>query len=180
MDTLQLIKNKIYYERKTENGKLNGEALNEVKIFRSPFSVFRSQGAKVVFTNGCFDILHRGHVEYLSKAADMGDVLVVGLNTDASVKRLKGEGRPINNEESRALVLASLSFVDAVVLFDEDTPYELIKAIHPDVLVKGADYKPEEIVGYDIVTAYGGTVATVPIVEGYSSTKIIVSQNKNF
>ena len=144
MDNLQLIKNKIFYKRKTEN--------------YFPFSVFRSQGLKVVFTNGCFDILHRGHVEYLSKAADMGDVLVVGLNTDASVKRLKGEGRPINDEQARALVLASLSFVDAVVLFDEDTPYELIKALRPDVLVKGADYKPEEIVGYDIVTSYGGSV----------------------
>lgn len=158
METLQLIKNKIYFEWKT---------------FRSPFSVFRSQGSKVVFTNGCFDILHRGHVEYLAKAADMGDVLVVGLNTDASVKRLKGEERPINNQDARALVLASLGFVDAVVLFDEDTPYELIKTIRPDVLVKGADYKPEEIVGYDIVTSYGGKVETVPLVEGYSTTSII-------
>lgn len=159
MDTLQLIKN---------------------KIFHSPLFTFHFQGLKVVFTNGCFDILHRGHVEYLSKAADKGDVLVVGLNTDASVKRLKGEGRPVNNEEARAMVLASLSFVDAVVLFDEDTPYELIKAVRPDVLVKGADYKKEEIVGYDIVTSYGGTVETIPLVEGYSSTKIIMSQNKNF
>jgi rfaE bifunctional protein nucleotidyltransferase chain/domain len=134
---------------------------------------WRAEGRKVVFTNGCFDILHRGHVEYLSKASDMGDVLVVGLNTDASVKRLKGESRPINDEQARALILASLGFVDAVVLFDEDTPYELIKAIRPDVLVKGADYKPEEIVGYDIVTSYGGKVETVPLVEGYSTTSII-------
>lgn len=156
METLQLIKNKIF----------------QFSTLSSQLSAFSSQGLKVVFTNGCFDILHRGHVEYLAKAADMGDVLVVGLNTDASVKRLKGKGRPVNNEEARALVLASLSFVDAVVLFDEDTPYELIKAIHPDVLVKGADYKPEEIVGYDIVTSYGGTVTTVPLVEGYSTTKL--------
>ena len=112
-------------------------------------------------------------MEYLSKASDMGDVLVVGLNTDASVKRLKGEGRPVNNQEDRALVLASLSFVDAVVLFDEDTPYELIKVVRPDVLVKGADYKPEEIVGHDIVTSYGGKVQTVPLVEGYSTSSII-------
>ena len=161
MNTLQLIKNKIYYER---------------NAFRFPLSVFRSQGLKVVFTNGCFDILHRGHVEYLSKAADMGDVLVVGLNTDASVKRLKGEGRPVNNEEDRALVLASLSFVDAVVLFGEDTPYELIEAVHPDVLVKGADYKTEEIVGYDIVTSHGGIVDTIPLVNGYSTTKLIKLQ----
>ena len=164
MDNLQLIKNKIFYF----------SALSfQLSAFSSQLSAFRSQGLRVVFTNGCFDILHRGHVEYLSKAADMGDVLVVGLNTDASVKRLKGEGRPVNNEEARALVLASLSFVYAVVLFDEDTPYELIKAIRPDVLVKGADYKPEKIVGYDIVTSYGGKVETVPLVEGYSTTQLL-------
>lgn len=157
MDNLQLIKNKIV----------------PLSTFHSQLSTFHSQGLRVVFTNGCFDILHRGHVEYLSKAADKGDVLVVGLNTDASVKRLKGEGRPVNNQEARALVLASLGFVDAVVLFDEDTPYELIKAVRPDVLVKGADYKPEEIVGYDIVTSYGGSVETVPLVEGYSTTKLL-------
>lgn len=161
METLQLIKNKITSQFSPLNSHLP-----------------QWKDMKVVFTNGCFDILHRGHVEYLAKAADMGDVLVVGLNTDASVRRLKGEGRPINNEESRALVLASLSFVDAVVLFDEDTPLELIKAVRPDVLVKGADYKPEEIVGADFVTSYGGTVATVPLVEGYSTTKVIMSQNK--
>ena len=159
MDNLQLIKNK---------------TLNKAEL-SVRLGQWRTQGLKVVFTNGCFDILHRGHVEYLSKAADMGDVLVVGLNTDASVRRLKGEGRPINNQEARALVLASLSFVDAVVLFDEDTPLELIKAVHPDVLVKGADYKPEEIVGADFVTSYGGTVTTIPLVEGYSSTKYITS-----
>ena len=141
----------------------------------SHLSQWRAQGLKVVFTNGCFDLLHRGHVEYLAKAADMGDVLVVGLNTDASVRRLKGEGRPVNDENARALVLAALSFVDAVVLFDEDTPYELIKAVRPDVLVKGADYKPEEIVGYDIVTSYGGRVETIDLVEGYSTTGMIAS-----
>ena len=134
---------------------------------------------KVVFTNGCFDILHRGHVEYLAKAADLGDILVVGLNTDASVRRLKGEGRPVNNQEARALVLASLSFVDAVVLFDDDTPYNLIKTLRPDVLVKGADYQPEAIVGYDIVTSYGGTVTTIPLVEGYSTTNFIERLNIN-
>ena len=158
MDNRQLIKNTIY-------------SISQLSTLNSQLSHW--QGLKVVFTNGCFDILHRGHVEYLSKAADMGDVLVVGLNTDASVKRLKGEGRPVNNQEARALVLASLSFVDAVVLFDEDTPYKLIKAVCPDVLVKGADYKPEEIVGYDIVTSYGGKVETVPLVEGYSTTNIL-------
>lgn len=173
MDTLQLIKNKIFRFYLPSVG----EGLHR-SLFN--FHLPHWNDMRVVFTNGCFDILHRGHVEYLSKAADKGDVLVVGLNTDASVKRLKGEGRPVNNEEARAMVLASLSFVDAVVLFDEDTPYELIKAVRPDVLVKGADYKKEEIVGYDIVTSYGGTVETIPLVEGYSSTKIIMSQNKIF
>ena len=175
METLQLIKNKIFYKWRTENGERKTIS-SPLSVFRFPFSV--SQGLKLVFTNGCFDILHRGHVEYLAKAADMGDVLVVGLNTDASVKRLKGEGRPVNDQEARALVLASLSFVDAVVLFDEDTPYELIKAIRPDVLVKGADYKPEEIVGYDIVTSYGGKVETVPLVEGYSTTSLLNGKRK--
>ena len=133
----------------------------------------RKNGKKIVFTNGCFDILHRGHVEYLSKAAAFGDVMVVGLNTDASVKRLKGPSRPVNDEYARAFVLAGLEFVSAVVLFDEDTPYNLIKKVQPDFLVKGSDYKPENIVGYDIVTAKGGKVVTVDLVEGYSTTKTI-------
>lgn len=130
-------------------------------------------GKKIVFSNGCFDILHRGHVEYLSKAAAFGDVMVVGLNTDASVKRLKGPSRPVNDEYARAFVLAGLEFVSAVVLFDEDTPYNLIKKVQPDFLVKGSDYKPENIVGYDIVTAKGGKVVTVDLVEGFSTTKTI-------
>ena len=135
------------------------------------FWMFKSR--KIAFTNGCFDILHRGHIEYLSQARDKGDVLVVGLNTDASVRRLKGANRPVNPQDARAMVLASLFFVDAVVLFDEDTPYELIKTVQPDVLVKGADYQPESIVGYDIVTAKGGTVETVALVEGFSTTGIV-------
>ena len=133
----------------------------------------RKNGKKIVFLNGCFDILHRGHVEYLAKAAAFGDVMVIGLNTDASVKRLKGPSRPVNDEKSRAFVLAGLEFVSAVVLFDEDTPYNLIKTVQPDVLVKGSDYKPENIVGYDIVTAKGGKVVTVDLVEGFSTTKTI-------
>lgn len=162
MDSLQLIKNKIYStsQRSTLNTQL---------------TIWRNQGLKIVFTNGCFDLLHRGHVEYLSKASDKGDVLVVGLNTDASVRRLKGESRPVNDEDARAIVLASLACIDAVVLFGEDTPYELIKVVRPDVLVKGADYKPEEIVGYDIVTSYGGKVETVDLVEGYSTTGTIAA-----
>jgi D-glycero-beta-D-manno-heptose 1-phosphate adenylyltransferase len=126
----------------------------------------------IVFTNGCFDILHRGHIQYLSQAADLGDLLVVGLNTDNSVKKLKGPSRPYLDEYSRALILASLSFVSAVTLFDEETPYELIRKVQPHFLVKGGDYKVEEIVGYDIVKARGGQVLTIPLVEGYSSTGI--------
>ena len=127
----------------------------------------------IVFTNGCFDIIHRGHIEYLSKAASYGDILVIGLNTDKSVKKLKGQGRPYQDENSRALILASLHFVTAVIFFEEETPYELLKIIQPDILVKGSDYKPEEIAGRDIVEAKGGKVVTVDFVEGCSSSAII-------
>ncbi|KAF0197556.1 MAG: D-heptose-1-phosphate adenylyltransferase [Bacteroidetes bacterium] len=127
---------------------------------------------KIVFTNGCFDIVHRGHVDYLAKAADLGNVLVIGLNTDSSTRRLKGPDRPINDEFARAMVLASMSFVTAIVLFDEDTPYELIRKIQPDILVKGADYKPEDIVGYDIVMRKGGKVETLEYLPGYSTSLI--------
>jgi rfaE bifunctional protein nucleotidyltransferase chain/domain len=137
-------------------------------------NVWRMFNQKIVFTNGCFDILHQGHVDYLCKAKDFGHKLIIGLNTDASVKRQnKSPERPINNEQSRAFILAALVIVDAVVLFDEDTPYDLIKAIQPDVLVKGADYKAEEIVGYDIVKARGGEVATVELTQGFSTTALI-------
>lgn len=127
----------------------------------------------VVFTNGCFDIVHRGHVEYLAKAAELGDVLVVGVNSDASTRRLKGAARPLQDEASRTMVIASLQAVSCVALFDEDTPYELIKLVQPDVLVKGADYKPEDIVGYDIVTARGGRVETIALVSGYSTSNVV-------
>lgn len=133
----------------------------------------RKNNKSIVFSNGCFDIIHRGHIEYLAKASDWGDKFIIGLNTDASIKRLKGPSRPVNNQDARAIVLAALQFVDAVVLFDEDTPYNLIKAVQPDVLVKGNDYKPEDIVGYDIVTAKGGVVTTVELVKGYSTTNTI-------
>lgn len=128
--------------------------------------------SKIVFTNGCFDIVHRGHIDYLSKAADLGDILVIGLNADDSVSRLKGPNRPIVDQQSRALLLASLFFVSAVVLFDEDTPYELIKIIQPDVLIKGADYKVEQIVGHDIVQAKGGQVITLEFLPGFSTSAI--------
>ena len=133
---------------------------------------WREQNQKIVFTNGCFDLLHLGHVDYLAKAKDLGDRLVIGVNSDASVKRLKGEFRPLQDENSRLHLLAALEVVDAVVLFDEDTPYELIKKIQPDILVKGADYKIENIVGYDIVTSRGGSVKTIEFIEGYSTTNI--------
>ena len=136
-------------------------------------SMWRFRNEKIVFTNGCFDILHRGHIEYLAKAAALGTRLIVGLNTDASVRRLKGDARPVNDEDARALALASLVFVDEVILFDTDTPRELIEFVQPDVLVKGGDYRPEDIVGHDVVEARGGEVVTIPLVEGYSTTSII-------
>lgn len=128
---------------------------------------------KVVFTNGCFDILHLGHIEYLSKAADLGKILIIGLNSDISVQKLKGFDRPLINEGARAMVLASLSFVTAVVLFDEETPYKLIELVKPDILVKGADYKVEEIAGHDIVLSHGGRVETIELTKGYSTTALI-------
>jgi len=136
-------------------------------------AISRFMNRKIVFTNGCFDVLHRGHIYYLAKAAGLGDALVIGLNTDESVRRLKGPSRPYLDEDTRALILASLGFVTAVVLFDEDTPYELIKFVQPDVLVKGADYSEDTIIGADIVKANGGEVVTITIVEGYSTTEIL-------
>lgn len=138
----------------------------------------RENGKKIVFTNGCFDIIHSGHTQYLSKAKQMGDCLFLGLNSDASVKRLKGEDRPINNQDDRAIVLDALKAVDYVVLFEEDTPFTLIKQILPNLLVKGGDYKAEDIVGYDIVTQNGGDVVTISFVEGKSTTNIINKINK--
>ena len=128
---------------------------------------------KIVFTNGCCDVLHFGHVHYLLEAKKLGDILVVGLNSDDSVRRLKGPARPINGEKERAFVLAALGCVDYVVLFEEDTPENLIKAVHPDVLVKGGDYALDQIVGADFVRQNGGIVTTIPFVEGYSSTLVI-------
>ena len=133
----------------------------------------KREGKKVIFTNGCFDIVHRGHVEYLTKAKALGDVLLVGINTDASVRRLKGTGRPIVCQDDRALVLAAFRVVDYVCLFDEDTPLALIKAIVPDVLVKGSDWTIDTIVGKDIVEAAGGAVKTIDFVPNRSTTNII-------
>lgn len=130
-------------------------------------------GKRVVFTNGCFDILHRGHVAYLNEARAQGDLLVVGLNSDESVKRLKGPDRPVNSEDDRRFMLLNLKAVDHVLIFTEDTPYELIKSLAPQVLVKGGDWKPEQIVGSDLVLANGGEVKSLQFVEGHSTSKII-------
>jgi D-glycero-beta-D-manno-heptose 1-phosphate adenylyltransferase len=143
------------------------------KSLEAWLSIMRFKKNKIVFTNGCFDILHKGHIVYLSKAADLGDALIIGLNSDSSVRKLKGEGRPYFGQDSRALLLAALPFVTAVVLFDEETPYRLIGQVQPDVLAKGADYKPEDIVGYDIVKNKGGEVVTIDFVEGYSTTSVL-------
>lgn len=135
--------------------------------------VWRLQEKKIVFTNGCFDILHYGHIHYLSRASDLGNVLIIGVNADASVKKLnKGSSRPLQDEQSRATILASLGFVSAVVIFEEDTPYELIRLIQPDFLVKGGDWKTEDIVGYDIVKSKGGEVLSLEFIEGFSTTSI--------
>jgi D-glycero-beta-D-manno-heptose 1-phosphate adenylyltransferase len=134
---------------------------------------WRKFSKKIAFTNGCFDILHAGHIHSLMQAASFADVLIVGLNSDASTKRLKGENRPVNNEQNRALLLASLVMVDAVVLFDEDTPYELITSVMPDVLVKGGDYTVDTIVGAKEIIKNGGTVEIIPLVEGLSTTNLL-------
>jgi D-glycero-beta-D-manno-heptose 1-phosphate adenylyltransferase len=134
----------------------------------------------IVFTNGCFDIIHPGHVTYLAKAAECGTKLIVGVNTDTSVRKLKGSNRPILDQDARALVLSAFSFVDAVVFFDEDTPLQLIEYILPHVLVKGKDYRNEDIVGYDFVISNGGRVETIDLVPGYSTTSIEEKIRKNF
>lgn len=163
MKNLELIQSKIF----------EGEEIERL------LAIWRFKNHKVVFTNGCFDILHLGHIDYLAKAKDQGDVLIIGLNTDESVRRIKGPQRPLNDQQARSLILASLRFVDAIVLFDEDTPYELIKKVQPDILVKGSDYKAEDIVGYDIVKAKGGEIRTLELVEGYSTTRIIEKIKKS-
>lgn len=166
MEISEIIKRKIFTSR------------HDIEFSRL-LAYWRFKDQKIVFTNGCFDILHRGHLEYLMKAASMGNVLVIGLNSDNSVKRLKGQNRPIQDQESRALILASLQFVSNVVIFEEDTPFELIKMIKPHVLVKGGDYSKDEIVGSDFVQAYGGFVEIIPFVEGFSTTNIVY-QLQNF
>ena len=143
------------------------QALKELKTWRE-------KNKKIVFTNGCFDIIHPGHIDYLSQARDLGDILVLGLNTDQSVRRLnKGSNRPINDERTRANVLAGLASVDLIVFFDEETPYNLIKLLQPNVLVKGKDYEVEKIIGFDILKENGGEVITISFLEGYSTSSLI-------
>lgn len=156
MKEIDLIKNKIY----------------NLQDLETKLREWSKEGKKIVFTNGCFDIIHQGHIDYLAKAKDLGDILIIGLNTDQSVSTIKGKNRPIQDQESRAIILASMQFVDAIVYFSDPTPYELISSIQPDILVKGADYKPEEIVGYDIVKQKGGEIKTLTFLEGYSTTSI--------
>jgi len=150
----------------------------ESKIFswdglRKQLAIWRFKNKKIVFTNGCFDVLHLGHIEYLAKARELGGILLIGLNSDESVRRIKGPARPLNDEHARAMALASFSFVDAIVIFKEETPLELIRLVRPDTLVKGKDYKEHEIVGNDIVKSYGGQIVTIDLVKGYSTSQLI-------
>ncbi len=147
--------------------------IEDRKLLKSIVRELKNQNLKIVFTNGCFDIIHRGHVEYLNKAKKLGDVLIVGINSDESVKKIKGDKRPIIPLYSRAYILDNLKAVDFVVPFDEETPIELIKIIKPDVHVKGGDYKEEDLPEAEIVKGYGGEIKIIPLIEGYSTTKII-------
>lgn len=148
----------------------NAEDLAKLKAWREEV---RSQNKKLVFTNGVFDIIHAGHVTYLLAARNLGDALIIGLNADGSVRRLKGERRPIQQEEDRATLLAHLKSTDAVAIFDEDTPFELLSSVIPDILVKGGDYSIDKIVGKEIVEQHGGKVLALPFVEGRSTTGIV-------
>ena len=152
---------------------INSKIADSAQAFSPLLKQWGQAGDTIVFTNGCFDLLHRGHIDSLLKAASFGNRLIVGLNSDASVRKLKGENRPLIDQQSRAIALASLIMVDAVIIFDEETPYELIKAIQPDVLVKGSEYQLEEIAGFDIVLAKGGRVERIDLTEGFSTTSLI-------
>jgi len=152
-------------------------AFSKVKALASRL---RAKGKRVVFTNGCFDILHAGHVKYLKKAKALGDVLILGLNSDSSVRKIKGPCRPVVPEGDRAVVISSLGFVDHVTIFADTTPLKLIKAVKPDVLVKGADWKVGKIVGADFVRSYGGKVVTIPLVKGRSTSGLIRAISKRF
>lgn len=147
--------------------------ITTTKGLQQKCNIWHAMGKRIVFTNGCFDILHHGHIDLLANAANYGDKLIVAVNTDASVKRLKGDSRPVNHEQDRVFQLAALMHVDTVCLFDEDTPIKLIEIVKPDVLVKGGDYEPDTIVGANFVKANGGHVEIVPFVTGYSTSSTI-------
>jgi len=149
------------------------DKITTISLLKAQVQSWQSMGQKVVFTNGVFDLLHIGHITYLAKAAELGEKLIIGLNADSSVRRIKGESRPVNDQNSRAAILAAMFFVDAIVVFEEDTPLNLISTLLPNILVKGADYSVENIVGSKEVLANGGEVKTIDFVKGYSSTSII-------
>ena len=155
----------------------HNQLVTKIVVKENAFRIINGQrlkGRKIVFTNGCFDILHPGHVDYLTQARDLGNFLVLGLNTDNSVKRLnKAPNRPVNTEIARARVLAALGCIDLIVMFDEETPYNLINYLQPDILVKGGDYKAENVIGADIVKAKGGEIIIIPLTEGFSTTGLI-------
>ena len=152
--------------------KLNTK-IYSLEELKNQVNAWKQAGEEVVFTNGCFDIIHRGHIEVLAQTADLGNKLIIGINSDSSIQKLKGKNRPIIEEQSRAILLASFSFVDAVVLFSEETPLNLISTLKPDVLAKGGDYEINTIVGHKVVQENGGQVILVPFVDGFSSTTII-------
>lgn len=158
---------------RTTTNNIRSRIFTDSLDFSRQLHRWRFLNKSIVFTNGCFDLLHPGHIHLLSEAADMGDILLVGLNSDASVKRLKGPGRPRIPEDQRALHLASLFFVDGVVFFEEDTPLRLIEQVRPDVLVKGSDYSPNSVVGADFVRSYGGRVEIVDLLPGYSTSFLL-------
>jgi len=164
-----------FYQKEKVMSHLNtiNNKIHNLKDLKSQVGKWKQAGNEVVFTNGCFDIIHKGHIEVLARSADLGDKLIVGLNSDQSIQKLKGEDRPIIDEESRAILLAALSFVDAIILFSEETPLKLINTLLPDILAKGGDYEIKTIVGHKIVQENGGKVKLVPFLDGFSSTTII-------
>jgi len=161
-------------------GRLLEKKIQDLRKLKKLISYFKARRKKIVFTNGCFDLLHYGHVKYLQDAKKRGDVLVVGINSDSSAKRIKGEKRPVVNEKDRLRLVAALESVDYVVLFKEDTPLKIIKFLKPDVLVKGADWNKNNIVGKDFVISYGGGVSAIKFVKGYSTSNLIKKIAKRF
>ena len=151
---------------------LNSKILDKERLLVK-LTDWKEENKKIVFTNGCFDLIHLGHIEVIARSADLGDILIIGVNTDNSIKRLKGKNRPIVEEISRAKQLAALEFVDAVVLFDQDTPIDLIKIINPNIITKGGDYNTDQVIGNDIVTQNDGEVVIIPLTQGYSTTSIL-------